>query len=204
MPALKPEKQEKIPFGLILKKAFGIRHLAWGAVAMFFYVGAEACTASFFINYFTEQNLTIDHATVYLTWYNVVAGIAGFAGIYLLKVFAAHRVVSIFSIILIILYIGVSIQPAYFSPYGMIIIGIFIAIMFPTIYGLAIEGLGEFTSHGAALVSFAIVGGAVFPPLQGLIADQYGVMVSYLIPCFCFCVILVYSLFFSKPIKQLV
>jgi len=202
MPSMKPQGQEKLSFKLIVLKALKIRHLKWGALAMFFYVGAEACTASFFISYFSELDFSIDQASVYLTWYNVAAGIAGFAGIYILKFVAADRLVATFSIILILLFVAISVEPALFNPFGLIAIGAFMAIMFPTIYGLAIEGLGDFTGHGAALVSLAIFGGAVFPPIQGLIADQFGVINSYFIPGFCFVFILIYSLSFSKPHKS--
>ncbi len=201
MPDLKPEQQAKMELGLIIKKALRIRHLYLGAIAMFFYVGAEACAASFFINYCLENSLnsTVGQVSVYLAWYYILAGIGGFAGIYILKYFPAGKVVGVFSLILILLFIGTALHPQLFNPYGIVSIGFFISLMFPTVFGLSIEKLGEFTNSGAALVSFAIFGGAVFPPIQGLLADNFNVSVSYLIPAFCFIFIAFYGFLFSKP-----
>jgi MFS transporter, FHS family, L-fucose permease len=77
-------------------------------------------------------------------------------------------------------------------------LGLFLSIMFPTIFSLAIEDIGAFAGRGSALLNFAIVGGSVFPPIQGLIADNFGVNYSYLVPCFCFLIITIYSFFFTK------
>lgn len=202
MPNLKPEKQAKMAINKILKEALKIRHLYLGAWAMFFYVGAEACAASFFISYCMESDaaVSIDQASIYLAWYNILAGVGGFTGIYLLKHFDAGKIVGVFAILLIVLFTIVAIYPALISPFGLVAIGFFMALMFPTIYGLAITDLGEFTNHGSALVSFAIFGGAIFPPIQGLLADQFGVSISYLIPAFCFILIGGYGFWFSKPV----
>jgi FHS family L-fucose permease-like MFS transporter len=70
--------------------------------------------------------------------------------------------------------------------------------MFPTLFSLAIEDVGAFAARGSALLNFAIIGGSVFPPLQGMLADKQGVAISYLIPMFCFVVITLYAFFYSK------
>ena len=77
-------------------------------------------------------------------------------------------------------------------------LGIFLSIMFPTIFSLAIEDIGAFTGKGSALLNFALIGGSIFPPLQGMIADAHGVKVSYIIPLICFIMITIYALFFTK------
>jgi FHS family L-fucose permease-like MFS transporter len=76
--------------------------------------------------------------------------------------------------------------------------GGFLSIMFPTVFGLAIEGLKEFTAKGSALLNFAIVGGAVFPPLQGWIADEANIRLSYLIPGICILVVTAYGFSIRK------
>jgi len=83
--------------------------------------------------------------------------------------------------------------------------GAFISIIFPSVFSLSIEGAGAFTEKGSALVNTAVVGGAVFPPLQGFIADWKGVQLSYIIPCICFVLIVVYGIFchrYSASKKQ--
>src|SRR5690606_21436664 len=77
-------------------------------------------------------------------------------------------------------------------------LGLGLSIMFPTLFSLAIEDTGDFAGRGSALLNFAIVGGAVFTPIQGMLADSYGVAVSYVVPCICFVVITLYALFFTK------
>lgn len=199
MPSFKPEEEKKMAFSEIFNKSKKYPHLTYGAIAMFFYVGAEASTASYFISYFTDSSTktTIDLASQYLTWYNVLAGIGGFVGIYVLKIVTGSRLISILSIILIVIYILVAFQ-IITSEWIIVSLGLFIAPMFPTIYGLAIEKLEDFTIHGAALVSLAIFGGAVFPPIQGIMADKYGVAMSYLLPILCFTIVGIYGLKYNK------
>jgi FHS family L-fucose permease-like MFS transporter len=81
------------------------------------------------------------------------------------------------------------------NPYYLIGIGAFISVLFPTIFSLGLEGTGTYTEKGSALLNMAIVGGAVFPPLQGLLADSKGVQLSYLIPCFCCLFIVGYGIY---------
>jgi FHS family L-fucose permease-like MFS transporter len=69
---------------------------------------------------------------------------------------------------------------------------------FPTIFSLAIEDIGSFTGKGSALLNFAIVGGSVFPPIQGMIADHLGVQVSYIIPMICVIMVTTYAFFFTR------
>ena len=80
----------------------------------------------------------------------------------------------------------------------MVGLGVFISILFPTVFSLGIERLGDFTEKGSALMNIAIVGGAVFPPLQGLVADAVGLQLSYLVPCVCFAMIVIYGLYCAR------
>jgi len=85
-----------------------------------------------------------------------------------------------------------------YNEYILASLGLFLSIMFPTIFSLAIEDIGAFAGKGSALLNFAIVGGAVFPPVQGMIADRFSVHTSYLVPCFCIVMITFYAFFFIK------
>ena len=76
--------------------------------------------------------------------------------------------------------------------------GLFLGIMFPTVFSLGIEDVGAFSGRASALLNFAIVGGAFFPPIQGAVTDRFGVEISFLVPCFCFIMITIYALFFTK------
>jgi len=84
------------------------------------------------------------------------------------------------------------------NPYYFIGMGVFISIMFPSIFSLSIEDAGDFTEKGSALVNTAIIGGAVFPPLQAALADSIGIQVSYIVPCMCFVIIVMYGFFCAR------
>jgi len=82
-------------------------------------------------------------------------------------------------------------------------LGLFLGIMFPTLFSLGIEDAGAFSGRASALLNFALVGGALFPPIQGAITDRFGVAVSFLVPCFCFLMVTLYAFFFTKtPVEK--
>ncbi|MEP7230470.1 MAG: MFS transporter [Ginsengibacter sp.] len=201
LPAFKPEMAKGFSFFAILKESRKYPQLFWGAIIMFFYVGAEACTAGFFINYLQDKSIagfSADRAAQFLTWYYVVATIVGFASIYLFKFFSAGKLVAVFGTGMVILLLLCALTKSSWNAYYLAGLGVFISIMFPTLFSLGIERIGSFTEKGSALLNIAIVGGAVFPPIQGMIADSKGVQVSYLVPCFCFVLIVLYGIFCSR------
>jgi FHS family L-fucose permease-like MFS transporter len=199
MPALKAQKEDKFSVPRLFKESTHYKHLFFGVFAMFFYVGAEACTAGFFIPYLKSVlGFSESKAAGYLTLYYIFAAIMGLAAVGILKYVKAYKLVGMFSIAMIICYIVcIGINTGY-NEYILVLLGLFISIMFPTLFSLAIEDIAAFAGKGSALLNFAIIGGSVFPPLQGMIADSFGVNVSYVIPCLCFMVITLYAFFFTK------
>lgn len=201
MPSLKPAIEKGFSFRAIINGARKYPQLFWGAIAMFFYVGAEACTAGFFINYLQDPSIagfSTNKAGDYLSYYYIAATIIGFLSIYLFRFFSAGKLVAIFGSGMVILLLLCAISHSSFNPYCMVGLGVFISILFPTVFSLGIEKLGDFTERGSALMNIAIVGGAVFPPLQGMVADAAGLQLSYLVPCVCFALIVVYGLFCAR------
>lgn len=87
--------------------------------------------------------------------------------------------------------------------WALLLIGLFNSIMFPTIFTLAIEGLGKRTSEGAGVLCMAIVGGAVVPLIQGLLADYIGILYSFLIPVVCYLYIAYYGLKGAGPVEPI-
>ena len=73
-------------------------------------------------------------------------------------------------------------------------INFFMSIMFPTIFALGVKGLGDYTKLGSSFIIMAIVGGAILPPVMGYMADEIGIQQSFILPCFCFLVVLWYGL----------
>jgi FHS family L-fucose permease-like MFS transporter len=114
-------------------------------------------------------------------------------GMYLLRYFAAGRLVALFGTGLLFMFLLAALTHTGWNEYYLVAMGVFISILFPCVFSLAIEGLGAFTEKGSALVNMAIVGAAVFPPVQGLLADELGVQLSYLIPAACILPVVAYG-----------
>ncbi|KPK86935.1 MAG: hypothetical protein AMS27_03995 [Bacteroides sp. SM23_62_1] len=199
MPSLKAEKEEKFSVPGLFKESIQYRHLFFGVIAMFFYVGAEACTAGFFIPYLRSVlGFTDSEAARYLTLYYVFAAGMGLMAVIILRYVKAHKMVGLFGISMIICFLICIFLNTGYNEYILACLGLFLSIMFPTLFSLAIEEVGAFAAKGSALLNFAIVGGSMFPPIQGMIADRFGVNVSYAVPCFCFVIITLYAFFFTK------
>jgi MFS transporter, FHS family, L-fucose permease len=200
MPGMIPPKEDIFSVSGIFKKSSEYPHLLFGVIAMFFYVGAEASTAGFFIPYLTAQlGFTITEAVGYLTLYYIFAAVMGLiAAIWILKYISANKLVGLFGSYMIMAYLVCIFFNTGYNEYVLASLGLGLSIMFPTLFSLAIEDTGNFAGRGSALLNFAIVGGAVFTPIQGMLADVYGVAVSYIIPCFCFVIITIYAFFFTK------
>lgn len=199
MPTFKAEKEDKFSVPELFRESIRYKHLFYGVIAMFFYVGAEACTAGFFIPYLKEVvGLSDSEAARYLTLYYILAAVMGMTAVFILRFIKAHKLVGIFGMAMIVCYLVIIFLNTGYNEYFLASLGLFLSIMFPTIFSLAIEDIGTFAGKGSALLNMAIVGGAVFPPLQGMIADRFGVHFSYLVPCFCFAIITLYAFSFTK------
>jgi FHS family L-fucose permease-like MFS transporter len=199
LPSMKPGEDEKFTIKGIVKEAMSYKHLFYGVLAMFFYMGAEACTAGFFIPYLkTVLGFNDGKAASYLTLYYIFTAVMGIIAVFMLKYIKAHRLVGIYGMGMIALYIICILFNTGYNEFFLAGLGLFLSIMFPTLFSLAIEDIGAFTNKGSALVNFAFIGGSVFPPIQGMIADSHGVQVSYIIPLICFILITIYAFFFTK------
>ena len=198
MPPMKADKEDTFTIGKIFKGARTFPHLFFGIFAMFFYVGAEACTAGFFIPYLQNMGFSPGDASKYLTLYYVFAAGMGLAAVFILRYIKAHLLVGIYGLAMIVIYFILIFFETGFNEYLLAGLGLFLGIMFPTVFSLGIEDVGTFSGRASALLNFAIVGGAFFPPIQGAVTDNFGVEISFLVPCFCFIMITIYALFFTK------
>jgi FHS family L-fucose permease-like MFS transporter len=174
------------------------RNLVMGAVAIFTYVGAEVAIGSFLVNYLHEPdigNLTLVQAGAYLAfgyWFGAMVG--RFAGSWVLRQ-VRPRIVLTFNALVAATLVCLSMATTgHFAMWSMILVGLFNSIMFPTIFTLGIEGLGPLTGEGSGLLNTAIVGGAVIPLLQGLIADRIGIHHAFILPVLCYLYIAVFGM----------
>lgn len=115
---------------------------------------------------------------------------------------APARTLSIFASVNVLLLISAMVNHGELAMYSILGIGIFNSIMFSNIYTLAISGLGKYTSQGSSLVVMAILGGAIVPIFQGYLADQLGVQHSFIIPVFCYLVILIFGIYCTKYLSH--
>ncbi len=199
LPSMKPGEDEIFSLKGIIREGYSHRHLFYGVFAMFFYMGAEASTCGFFIPYLkTVLGFTDQKAASFLTLYYILTAVMGMLAVIMLKYVKAHRLVGYFGIGMIILYFLSIFFNTGYNEYILAGLGLFLSIMFPTIFSLAIEDIGSFTGKGSALLNFAIVGGSFFPPIQGLIADRHGVQVSYIIPLLCFVMVTIYAFWYTR------
>ncbi|HLA54078.1 MAG TPA: MFS transporter [Flavitalea sp.] len=198
-PSMKPEVEKGFSFMAILRESRKYPQLFWGAIIMFFYMAAESGTAGFFISYLKEvSGFPADLTARYLTYYYIASTIMSLAGIYLLQVVSAGRLVALFGLGMVLMYLLAAFTTSAWNAWYLLGLGAFISVMFPCLFSLGIEGVGNFTEKGSALISMAIVGGAAGPPLQGWIADMEGVQISYVVPCFCFVLIVIYGIFCDR------
>ncbi|MFL4619978.1 L-fucose:H+ symporter permease [Stenotrophomonas maltophilia] len=173
------------------------RHLLLGVLGIFFYVGAEVSIGSFLVNYLSMPNIggfSEQEATHYVSAYWTMAMIGRFAGSALLARFSPSRLLAIFALVNVALLVTTMLSSGNIALYSVVAIGLFNSIMFPTIFALSIERLGPLTNKGSSLLIMAIVGGAVVPYLQGVLADHIGVQASFILPLLCYGYIIFYGL----------
>lgn len=178
-------------------KAFRHRHLTWAVIAQFAYVGAQVCVTSFFIR-MAKQGGGLDEKTAgyYLGIYGLLFMLGRFIGTFFLKYVSSHKLLSIYSIISTVLCLLAILGKGDYVIYSLGGLGFFMSIMFPTIFSLGIEELGEDTKIGSSLLVMSIVGGAIFPYIMGTIIDMYGdnIQVGYIVPLICFLVIIYFGI----------
>jgi len=180
-----------------LKEVLRHPHLRYGVLAIFFYVGAEVSIGSVLVNFLSMpgigEGLTEQQATFYVSLYWGGALVGRLLGTWLLVQVEPRRVLGWFAIIVMGMLAVTMMGTGSVAKWSVVSIGLFNSIMFPTIFALAIGGLGPLTGQGASLLVMAIVGGAVIPLAMGWLADHYGLQWSFLLPLLCYGYILHYA-----------
>ena len=175
--------------------------LLLGALAIFLYVGAEVSIGSFLVNYFTQTHiasLTEKQAGDMVSYYWGAAMIGRFVGAYLTRIIKPSYVLAINSLCAMTLLAITMSSSGDVAMWTVIAVGFFNSIMFPTIFTLAIKGLGPLTSKGSGLLCQAIVGGAIIPLIQGYVADISSVQVSFIVPALSYVYICSYAIYSAK------
>lgn len=203
-----PEKKED-QSGTVsnaVNRLFKSKKFLEGVVAQMFYVGAQIMCWTYIYQY--AETLGIDNrsAVTYAYWALILFLIGRWIGTYLLKFVSSGKLLMYFALGAITFTLGAIFIQGIIGLYALVGISLCMSIMFPTIYGIALEGVGEDAKFGAAFLVMAIVGGAIMPVLQGAILDFGGsgytdieilgvpeVNFSFVLPLICFLVVAVYG-----------
>ncbi|RYD67706.1 MAG: sugar MFS transporter [Sphingomonadales bacterium] len=177
------------------------RNLVFGVPAIFIYLIAEIGVSNLFINFVSQPdigNVTHQEASNYLflLWGGMMVG--RFLGSLLMQKVDAAKVLATFSIGAFAVMIVATFAHGPMAMWALILVGFFHSIMFPTIFTLAIKGLGPLTEEGSGLLIMAIAGGALVI-VQGWLADEYGLQWSFLLTAACELYVLFYALWGSTP-----
>jgi MFS transporter, FHS family, L-fucose permease len=177
------------------KTLFEHSHFVWAVAAQFFYVAAQVGIAALFINYCTEKNLGItnEKASYYLSGSLILFTIGRFTGTAIMKILPPPTLLGLYALINIALCAIVIWMPGMISVYALMAIFFFESIMFPTIFALGVKNLGDYTKRGASFIIMSIVGGALMPYFMGWMADVYSTAMAYIIPMFCFVVVVLFA-----------
>ncbi|MDT0677554.1 L-fucose:H+ symporter permease [Autumnicola musiva] len=207
------EQEAKTHIGLSIKRLFQNGRFAWGVVAQMFYVGAQIMVWTYLYQY--AESIGIDNATAvnYGIAALVVFLIGRWIGTALMKYLNSGSLLFYFAIGASVCTIVTIFISGFIGLYTLVGISFFMSIMFPTIYGVALEGLDQDAKFGAAFLVMAIVGGALMPTLQGLILDIGGtgytdtrilgvpeVNFSFILPLLCFFVVMFYGKTVSRKL----
>jgi len=179
--------------------------LGFGVAAIFFYVGAEVAIGSVLINYLSQPGvLGLNEQSagerVSLYWGGAMAG--RFVGAWILQRFSPGKVLACFALLAGLLAMTSSLSSGTLAGYSLIAVGLFNSIMFPTIFSLALEGLGERTPQGAGLLCMGIVGGALVPLLTGVVADRTNLGSALWVPVICYLLIVGFGWYARRPVNR--
>jgi len=217
-----PKVMQESPKGGYLKLLKN-KFMLMGALGIFVYVGAEVAIGSFLVNYFSDMNLaavvlqnetmmqiantiantfnkTFTNADpksllgIFVIFYWGGAMIGRFVGAYLTKIMTPGKVLTIFaSLAIVMILISIS-SSGLISMWSILAVGLFNSIMFPTIFTLSLEGLGDLKAQASGLLCMAIVGGAIIPFIFGSLIDGFGFKIAFILTIVCYG----YILYFGK------
>ena len=173
------------------------RNLLLGALAIFLYVGAEVSIGSFLVSFLGESNIAgFDHekASYYLMYYWGGAMVGRFIGFAVMRSVSPGLVLGFNGAMAVALILVAVVADGHVAMWAILAVGLFNSIMFPTIFSIALHGLGAQTGQGSGVLCMAIVGGAIIPFAQGFVADHVALQPSFLVPLLCYVFILYYGL----------
>ncbi len=202
------DKSDEINFLPTIKRIFSVPLYREGVLAQFFYVGAQIMCWTFIIQYgtrlFMSQGMNEKSAEILSQKYNIIAMAifccSRFICTYFLKYIKPGLLLTILAVAAMFLTLGVVCFQNMTGMYCLVAVSACMSLMFPTIYGIALTGMGDDAKFGAAGLIMAILGGSILPPLQARLIDMNtiwnmpAVNISYIVPLVCFVMVTIYGI----------
>lgn len=186
----------------VAKKLFHHRHFVWAIIAQFFCIAAQGGTWAYFINYGVEKiGLTSERSSYFFALSMVMLMLGRFTGTFLMRFIAANKILALSASLCILMCLLTAQDYGWSSFIALIALNFFFSIMYPTIFSLGLKDLGPLTQQGSSFIVMGVVGGAVFPPVMGLIAN-HDVAQSYYLPIICYAIVFLFAIKFYKTSKQ--
>lgn len=177
--------------------ALSHRHLMFGAIGIFVYVGGEVSIGSFLVSFLGEKDVaSLAPATAagYVSFYWGGAMVGRFIGFAVMRYVSPGKALAFNAACSIALILTAIYSRGPLAMWAILAVGLCNSIMFPTIFSMALHQLGKFTGQASGILCMAIVGGAIVPFAQGFMADHTGLHLSFLIPAACYTFIMYYGL----------
>ncbi len=197
LPALIPTRESTPTQG----SAWSFPHLRFGALAIFFYVGAEVAIGSIMINFLGQPSMgSLSHAAaaIYVSLYGFAAMTGRFIGIFALRIVSAERALTAVAVTACLAVLITLTAHGPLALWAIVSCGLFNSVMWPCIFPMSLKGLGPLTSQGSGILVTMVVGGAIIPEIQGLLADRFGYQPSFAIVLACYAYILFFAVSGSR------
>ncbi len=192
MPSIHEEGEENVR----LRSIFKFKHTVLGALGVFCYLGAEVGIVSFLIRYAKSlkiNELSEQKAALFITLFMALVLVGRLAGAYFLQKVNPSKMLMACALGAIALVTVAMLSTGYVSIVSLSIVGLFTSVMYPILFTLSIKNLGAYTKTGSSLIIMSIVGGAIIPPLMGLISDMHSIRFAFVLPVLCYAYILYYA-----------
>jgi FHS family L-fucose permease-like MFS transporter len=185
------------------RSIWSYRHTVLGMVGIFFYVGVEIALAAIAIQYCKQQGISsVETAGILVTIYYLLIMAGRFVGSALMSVIKAEKMLVVLGILGVVLMLISMVTHGQIAIWSLVLCGLANSIMYPTIFTLGIAELGPLTSKGSGVITIGNVGGAVIPPLFGLLADKtHSIQFAFVLPIICYIFIAYYGLLGYKPTR---
>ena len=204
LPKIQAETKTAVQHQPTQKTAWHYPHLVLGAIAIFVYVGGEVAIGSFLVSFLGQANIAAlaeQDAGKYVSFYWGGAMVGRFIGAVVMQKIKPANVLAFNALAAVLLILTAIFSDGSLAMWSLLAVGLCNSIMFPTIFSLALNGLGAHTGQGSGILCAAIVGGAIVPLIQGVLADSFGLQIAFWVPVVCYLYIGFYGVRYQKMVS---